>query len=337
MGIKKVFFKAISLIKGFLFVDVPDSDKAKFEEDINRLNISRGKVTSSVFIFLEIMILIASYIDQKNDIFKNLNLWYAVMYVIMLGVMIIFLWLFIKFGKDISHYGKSIDVLGVLYASFILLWCAGISLLDQISSGQIIVYTVAVLAVAVTPLYKPYVILIIYSCVNTVFLCFLPFFSTSDWVFGNTINATGFITISWAISYMRYKRQMKSFNDAKIIQEKSDELGRINMELEKANQKLEKLSQTDGLTGIFNRFMFDKMIESEWNRCRDQLRFLSFLMIDIDFFKLFNDTYGHREGDECLKKVAEVLLVCKRHFDTVARYGGEEFAVILPSTEKECA
>jgi diguanylate cyclase (GGDEF) domain len=335
MHVKKVML----LIKRSLFVAVPDCDRAKFEEDINRLNISRGKITALVFIFLEVALIAASYVDQKSDMFQNLNLCYAFMYIIMIPVMIMFLWLFIKFGKDITYHRKGINIIGVIFASFILIWCAGISLLDQMSSGQIIVYTVAILAVAVTPLYKPHVILIIYTCVNVVFITLLHYFSkTSDWIFGNSINSTGFTIISWAISYMRYRRQMKTFNDAKIIQEKSEELKRINIELEKANQKLEKLSQTDGLTGIFNRFMFDKMIEMKWNECVCQLRPLSFLMIDIDFFKLFNDTYGHRAGDECLKKVAEVLLTCVKHpLDIVARYGGEEFAVILPETGKEYA
>lgn len=137
---------------------------------------------------------------------------------------------------------------------------------------------------------------------------------------------------------MRYKRYIIEFIDKKIIQEKSIRLKEMNEKLEEANKKLKKFSQTDGLTGICNRFMFDKTINMEWDICKRQFKPLSLIMIDVDYFKAYNDSYGHLAGDDCLRQVAFALSVCaKRSSDTVARYGGEEFAVILPCTEKEGA
>jgi len=106
-----------------------------------------------------------------------------------------------------------------------------------------------------------------------------------------------------------------------------------NRGLAEANIKLEKLSLTDPLTQLPNRRNFELIFAQEWKRCARESQSLSILMIDIDFFKLYNDTYGHPEGDECLKKVAAVILHnLSRAGDFIARLGGEEFAVILPNT-----
>jgi diguanylate cyclase (GGDEF)-like protein len=104
--------------------------------------------------------------------------------------------------------------------------------------------------------------------------------------------------------------------------------------LKEANERLERLSASDGLTQLANRRCFDQTINREWNRLRRTKEPLSLIMSDVDFFKLFNDTYGHQGGDDCLRSVAEAMSAAvQRGGDCVARYGGEEFAVILPGTD----
>jgi diguanylate cyclase (GGDEF)-like protein/PAS domain S-box-containing protein len=108
--------------------------------------------------------------------------------------------------------------------------------------------------------------------------------------------------------------------------------------LKEANERLERLSAIDGLTGVANRRCFDQTIQREWTRLQRTKDFLSLIMCDVDFFKLFNDTYGHHDGDDCLKLVARALKgTARRGGDCVARYGGEEFAVIMPVTGKKSA
>ncbi|OKH38759.1 hypothetical protein NIES2119_09220 [[Phormidium ambiguum] IAM M-71] len=103
--------------------------------------------------------------------------------------------------------------------------------------------------------------------------------------------------------------------------------------LEIANQELKNLVNIDGLTKVANRRRFDEVLQQEWLILRREQFPLSLIFCDVDYFKLYNDTYGHPVGDECLQKIAKALQeVTKRPGDLVARYGGEEFAIILPNT-----
>ncbi|MBD3635299.1 MAG: sensor domain-containing diguanylate cyclase, partial [Methylophaga sp.] len=103
-------------------------------------------------------------------------------------------------------------------------------------------------------------------------------------------------------------------------------------------KELEELSFKDGLTGVSNRRMLDSVLEQEWVRARREQQPLSLLLIDIDFFKQFNDFYGHMQGDDCLIKVAQVLSeAATRSRDFFARFGGEEFVMVLPETDAEAA
>ena len=111
-----------------------------------------------------------------------------------------------------------------------------------------------------------------------------------------------------------------------------------HVELKKLRDLMKEGMMLDGLTKIPNRKKFNEVLEAEWHRSHRSGLPLSLLLLDIDFFKNFNDTYGHLEGDECLKKVAQNLRrEIKRSTDMVARWGGEEFACILPETSQSGA
>jgi len=132
--------------------------------------------------------------------------------------------------------------------------------------------------------------------------------------------------------------RIRAHTKAYLTQLERDEafrkLGELQQELQKSNTELQKLSRQDGLTGIANRRRFDDFIRKECLRSARDSMPISIILIDIDYFKLYNDNYGHLRGDDCLKKVAHALLMAvQRPADLVARYGGEEFVVVLPNTD----
>ena len=113
---------------------------------------------------------------------------------------------------------------------------------------------------------------------------------------------------------------------------------KTEQELIKLQKELEELSFKDGLTGVANRRMFDSVIETEWLKARQNKQPLSLIIIDIDFFKEYNDFYGHLQGDDCLKQVAETLNNVKaRSRDFFGRFGGEEFIMLLPEADENAA
>ena len=130
---------------------------------------------------------------------------------------------------------------------------------------------------------------------------------------------------------IRSALSLKTERDRRKAKER--DLLELTQKLASANQMLRRLSVIDPLTNTANRRYFEEVLDQEWKRARREQQDLSLIMVDIDFFKSFNDHLGHLAGDDCLKKVAQVLNSClHRPGDLVARYGGEEFGVILPNT-----
>jgi diguanylate cyclase (GGDEF)-like protein len=131
---------------------------------------------------------------------------------------------------------------------------------------------------------------------------------------------------------------LKLLAQADEMDRKNRELTETRRQLEHRNRDLERISALDTLTQIANRGRFDGALRHEWRRCARDESPLSLVFCDIDYFKRFNDTYGHQAGDECLVRVAQAMdETLNRPADLVARYGGEEFIALLVDTEVEGA
>lgn len=140
-------------------------------------------------------------------------------------------------------------------------------------------------------------------------------------------------------AHLTIKRQQQVLKIEIIKRKQAEiELQKINDQLQEVNHKLELLLNLDGLTQIANRRRFNDSLLFNWQHHQREQKSLALIIIDIDYFKLYNDSYGHQGGDDCLIQVAQAIAkVPQRIVDLVARYGGEEFAVILPNTSIEGA
>ncbi|WP_333413900.1 diguanylate cyclase [Microcoleus sp. MOSTC5] len=132
----------------------------------------------------------------------------------------------------------------------------------------------------------------------------------------------------------RVRNLLRSHSAEQQLAVLNRQLQQQKQQLETVNRALQYLATYDSLTEVRNRHSFNEYLDTEWRRLAREEAPLSLIMCDIDYFKLYNDTYGHQAGDECLRQVAAVLQrSVKRSADLVARYGGEEFVVVLPNTD----
>jgi diguanylate cyclase (GGDEF)-like protein len=134
------------------------------------------------------------------------------------------------------------------------------------------------------------------------------------------------------------KKNEEIEKNAQLLATANQELTKLHEQLKRVNQRLKLLSTIDQVTRIPNRRCLDDTLKREWTRCLREGKSLSLILVDIDNFKLYNDTYGHLQGDKCLRKVAKALAsVLKRSSDFVGRFGGEEFAAILANVDYDNA
>jgi len=121
------------------------------------------------------------------------------------------------------------------------------------------------------------------------------------------------------------------------VKERTEELEITQIRLSKTNNELQQLAITDGLTKLYNRRHFDDRLVKEWSRCQRNKENLAIIIFDVDYFKSYNDSYGHQYGDNCLKTISNLLLdmhFANRPGDCIARYGGEEFVIFLADIDE---
>ncbi|MES2917447.1 MAG: diguanylate cyclase [Pseudomonadota bacterium] len=224
------------------------------------------------------------------------------------------------------HYQKVIFVAGSLLLGLAVL---GVHLIDNVRLAQMNSY-VALLIISILVL--PLRLTLLMSTLTSLSGIALGVAATLwlgravDWPMLSWYGL-GSLLVMVFVGAVIERQERISFLQGLLLEHESAERQRLNL-------ALERLAQQDALTGLANRRHFDESLLREWERLRREQRPMAALFIDVDFFKPYNDTYGHAAGDDCLAAMGKVLATAaRRPGDLAARYGGEEFVILLPGTE----
>lgn len=305
-------------------------------------NLRRGFALAIVAMIAEsifaITTIIAGYLRVHQSFQFNA---YLAMYLLMLTVCTVYVIAIKRFGdaqtQPIHHVRRFHNVM-VAYITFIMVWGSVVTLMDQALYGQLIVFIINMLTCSVIYAMSAHSLLIPYTLSSAVLLIGLPFVQHSfNVLFGHYVNLILFIAISWIASRMLYRYYCSDFSHTIMLEKANRDLEKtvinhdeLNQRLTQANIQLKEASLLDDLTGIPNRRSFRVFIDRMLAKAAEEELCFSVLMIDIDFFKQYNDAYGHAQGDEVLKAVAAAIeqsVLCDiRH---VVRWGGEEFLCAL--------
>lgn len=339
-----------------MYNGIPEIDplyQHEFALEISRFNLKRGKSFVLIIVSIEIILLLLLAFNRNSSTIFKYNQ-YAFMYTLMIIVSILFWAVLSYLEKRIDDDPRQIKMLDLIATGFIvfgMVWGAIISLMDQALYGNIIAFLANLFITTFMFYLKPTKIFFTQLFAIVVLFIGLPYYQPSrNILIGHYANSSIFLIFLWFLARSNYKGFIQNFLNQKIIEEKSIELTRINerllneiytservqSELETANQQLRIISTLDALTGIPNRRRLDEVLLELWSISVEKQLPFTIMMIDIDFFKLYNDTNGHLAGDRCLKEVAGVLNSCRREsFDFVARFGGEEFLIVAVGLNRQ--
>lgn len=338
LGIENNFREVLMKARDLLRIDIEDCEKEHFRRSVLAENFHRGRILAFAMIVFE---LILAGMDISAAIFKVDSRFhfssYLKMYLIMILINSAYL-LYINKAKDLKDKSirqlRNLEIGLVTYITLIMSWGSIVSLMDQKLYGQLIAFMVNMISCSVLNFLDNKKIIIPYVCSVLIIIVGLPFFqSSSDVLIGHYVNLGVFILIAWLASriiFLSYYRDYKSkrmLEKTNIILEREIEQNSvINLKLAAANVQLNELALLDELTGIPNRRSFRNHIDIAFERYVNKNSILSIIMVDVDYFKQFNDIYGHNEGDRVLIAVANQINSVVRHtMDFAARWGGEEF------------
>lgn len=300
--------------------------KERFEEYYTRKAFRIERNMAGIIIAMQAcMILIFSF-RKGGPFISPRRIGYFSLYSMLLIATSFFLTGYINLVK--SGRFHSVIILRRVYTCILFIWCIGITMLEQFGGNTIGVYCYLIPTIAALLLMEPLESILFFSINWGVVVVLLVVSGVNqENLFGNIINGT-FVTFLSVFISIRYNRSVEAeFRDREIISMQYKKI-------QKANDKLHEMAFTDQLTGLHNRRYLMEKILDHFEEYQNKDCYLEMIMVDIDYFKQYNDTYGHLEVDVCLKKIADILEEYEQIEGTAAiRYGGEEFLLVRISKQ----
>lgn len=290
------------------------------------LNYKSERVIAYVMLVMQLFLILVFTLRPGSIFYSFRRLRYVIAYAVMAVGLLVLLSLHRRAKNNWRLHFKLCAAFGILLS----LWVCSISYLDALGDLSIVVYCSFLPMMAAFLILPPYIlsILFIFTCILTNILVLRTPYGQEN-VFSTLVNSIFICLLSIVYSYRMYQARLTGIYDKIVIDQK-------NLELQAANEKLDLLSMTDTLTALGNRRYLEESVKTPLEKYGIHMGSLAVLLLDIDFFKQYNDRYGHQQGDVCLKAVASVLSSCAEdeNFHAV-RYGGEEFILVTTGISSE--
>ncbi|MDQ0195419.1 GGDEF domain-containing protein [Paenibacillus wynnii] len=310
-------------------------------------NVRRSTLFAKVIIGIETVLAVVDLGASVSNIHGSFHFsFYFMMYMLMIilniGVLIVAK-RYEKWKGPVQQKIICYETLFVIYAVVFMLWGSIITLVDQRLYGQLMAFVVNVISLSVVFYFRNRLLLIPYILSTLVLFIGLPFYQTSTNVLiGHYVNISIFLFFSWVATRILYitffeslYRKVLLSKSNERLQEEIEENKRVHRQLTSVNEELMRLSFVDELTGIPNRRALYQRIERLLLEEQELHNPVSLIMVDIDYFKPFNDNYGHVEGDRVIKAIGQEINMAVRHStDLACRIGGEEFLFVACNTKE---
>lgn len=307
-------------------------------KSIAKENIHRGRLFAKIIITIEIMLSVIDIASSISNVHSSFHFgFYFFMYMTMIMLNFIFLLFAKKYDKEKEPNVRFYEVALITYMTLFTVWGSIVTLADQRLYGQVMVFVINIISGSVIFYFTKKQLFIPYSISSILLFVGLPFFqSSTNVLIGHYINLIVLLCLSWGASRILYLTYCSNFKSKILLEQTNQRLEEemkenqlIYLQLEEANKELQNLTLTDELTRIPNRRAFFQFIKYMLNHPSKQDSIVSLIMMDIDYFKLYNDHYGHAKGDKVIKSVAHQMNTAVRNpLDFAARLGGEEFALV---------
>lgn len=302
---------------------IPEGYRNDFALRRLKINIRRTRIMALLIIVLEFLVLGISFLPVTVTNYGGYEWQYRAFYfAIIIGATVFYLVTGLLSDNVHKHFNFLTGFLMAI-GFLTLVFYSGITLLDQYRGLPSFVNLFIVMAFAIVVNLKPVKAISLFMSTHILFLTANHVVGIDSMlIFSNYINMTSVIITVCMISYILHKHQIKAYLDELKIRQQNEELARISI--------------TDPLTGLYNRRSLDDFLELAYKEAYDNEELLTGIMIDIDYFKGFNDTYGHIKGDEVLERIAGHIdeIVCET-CGYVCRYGGDEIFLILKNKNEQ--
>ncbi len=241
--------------------------------------------------------------------------------------------------EKIKKYRSTVDIIFVLcLITLVLLTCIA-ELSSNYTLPQTTLFVIMMFSIS-TLIYlniKAIICLLIGGNLTYMLITFLSVLPIDNKI-SMSMDYAVLLVVNICVAIVFHNARINTFMKKIEIEEANRNLQLTNQKLEKLNKQLEHISKTDALTGVLNRLAFNNILKEQWDGAKKGEKPLTAVMIDVDYFKRYNDFYGHIEGDKCLVNVTNAIIKSLRaNIDFVFRYGGEEFVCLLPYTDVEGA